>query len=91
MVFFYPGLMENHIVSGTYFTKGMREKDKFTTLLGETIQVDSIKGMYPMSVSLSVRLLSVCSFIILFKVNLCLCQIQGRRNSNWGSKELKFI
>lgn len=37
-------LMENHIVSGTYFTKGMREKDKFTTLLGETIQVDSIKG-----------------------------------------------
>lgn len=62
VVFLYPGLMENHIVSGTYFTKGMREKDKFTTLLGETIQVDSIKGMYRMSVSLSVRLF-VCLFI----------------------------
>lgn len=44
MIIFIQGLMENHIVSGTYFTKGMRENDKFTTLLGQTIQVDSIKG-----------------------------------------------
>lgn len=64
VVFLYPGLMENHIVSGTYFTKGMREKDKFTTLLGETIQVDSIKGMYRMSVSLSVRLFVHSSFFL---------------------------
>lgn len=65
MIIFIQGLMENHIVSGTYFTKGMRENDKFTTLLGETIQVDSIKGkLYRSSVHISVCL-SVCSIFLL--------------------------
>ena len=48
--------MENHIVAGTYFTKGMKESDQFTTLLGETIKVDSIKGYMYISLSLSLSL-----------------------------------
>ncbi|XP_061180230.1 transforming growth factor-beta-induced protein ig-h3-like [Saccostrea echinata] len=45
-------VMENHILSGTYFTKGMRQNDRFTTMLGETLTVDSIKGNVTVSGSL---------------------------------------
>ncbi|XP_052074124.1 transforming growth factor-beta-induced protein ig-h3-like [Mytilus californianus] len=37
-------VMENHIVSGTYFTNGLKRNDTLTTLLGEELRVDSIIG-----------------------------------------------
>ncbi|XP_062571284.1 transforming growth factor-beta-induced protein ig-h3-like [Saccostrea cucullata] len=47
-------VMENHILSGTYFTKGMKQDDRFTTMLGETLTVDSIKGNVTVNGSLLV-------------------------------------
>ncbi|XP_048755145.2 transforming growth factor-beta-induced protein ig-h3-like [Ostrea edulis] len=47
-------LMENHILSGTYFSKGMEANDTFKTMLGETLTVDSIKGNVTVSGALLV-------------------------------------
>ncbi|VDI51993.1 transforming growth factor-beta-induced protein [Mytilus galloprovincialis] len=38
-------VMENHIVSGTYFTNGLKLNDTLTTMLGEELRVDSIIGI----------------------------------------------
>jgi len=36
--------MENHIISGTYFTAGLSQNETLTTMLGENLTVNITKG-----------------------------------------------